>query len=1091
MLQILLGKTLPALREAVLNQIAASAAQGVDGQLLLVPEQLSHDTERRLCEAGGDTISRFAEVLSFSRLAGRVQSLYGGVSHRALDQGGRLIAMAAAMEAVGSRLKLYGTGSKKPDFLMKILTLVEELKSSLIRPENLRQTAARLEGRLAVKLEELSLIHESYDAVCAGMGCDPRDRLDLLCGQLREHDYAAGRTIWLLGFTDFTGQELAVLENLLSQAGRVCVALLDDAGSLTEQTLRRLRALEARQETRLALLHLEAEEDANQPLAFLRQHLFGASLPTFPDQTDALLLHHSARAYGACLDVAGRLRAHAMAGCRYRDIAICCTDLSIYRPLLRSVLERYGIPAYYAGSRDILCEPVTGMVLAALEAATGGMETDDVLRFLKTGLSTVSLAQCDRLERYARTWRIRGKRWEQTWDMHPEGYGAALRQEDRELLAQLNQLRLQAVGPLLRLRAALEDAADTGAQVLALYGFLEEIKLAETLEQLQESSRDEAQLQQAQEYGQLFEILSAALEQLYHVLGKTVRQPEDFTRLLGALLSQYEVGTIPATLDSVLVGDPAALRFAQSRFLFVLGAEEGQFPPYQSDTDLLTEQERLRLQTEGLPMSGVRDERMDRELVRIGQVLSGCRDGLYVNYCADQPSHLFQRMAALFPGCPVEQDAPVPAIWFSDEEAMGVLLARSPEAQALGRLPLPRVTATAQAVSAQAGHTLGALDRETVERLYGQTLYLSASRIDQYAACRCSYFLNYGLKLKKPKEASFDAPIYGTFVHAVLEHTARQVGQEGGFRAVSEERLLDIAREKMRTLCDETMQSLLQASQRTLYLYGRNLTEIEAVVLELGRELRKSDFEPAGFEVEFSAVGDLPPVEVKGEQATALVSGFVDRVDLYTLGGVTYARVVDYKTGKKTFDYTDVLCGMGLQMLIYLFALEEGGKKLFGKRLQPAGVLYFPARRAVLPATCKLSAEDAALKRATEQVRKGLVLSDELVLGAMERCEGSPVYLPFKISAKGQLTGDLADREELGLLRRHVERTLRQMADQIAAGAVAPNPVVRGADSTPCAYCDYGQVCHLASGQVCERPMARTGRTEFWERLRREEDDHG
>lgn len=32
------------------------------------------------------------------------------------------------------------------------------------------------------------------------------------------------------------------------------------------------------------------------------------------------------------------------------------------------------------------------------------------------------------------------------------------------------------------------------------------------------------------------------------------------------------------------------------------------------------------------------------------------------------------------------------------------------------------------------------------------------------------------------------------------------------------------------------------------------------------------------------------------------------------------------------FDYTDLLTGLGLQMLLYLFALEENGAREFGGR---------------------------------------------------------------------------------------------------------------------------------------------------------------
>ena len=57
----------------------------------IVPEQYSHETERALCARGGDTISRYAEVLSFTRLAARVFSVCGGVCEEYLDENGRSV----------------------------------------------------------------------------------------------------------------------------------------------------------------------------------------------------------------------------------------------------------------------------------------------------------------------------------------------------------------------------------------------------------------------------------------------------------------------------------------------------------------------------------------------------------------------------------------------------------------------------------------------------------------------------------------------------------------------------------------------------------------------------------------------------------------------------------------------------------------------------------------------------------------------------------------------------------------------------------------------------------------------------------------
>lgn len=116
------------------------------------------------------------------------------------------------------------------------------------------------------------------------------------------------------------------------------------------------------------------------------------------------------------------------------------------------------------------------------------------------------------------------------------------------------------------------------------------------------------------------------------------------------------------------------------------------------------------------------------------------------------------------------------------------------------------------------------------------------------------------------------------------------------------------------------------------------------VVDELYDELSVSAFRPKFCELEFSARGALPGVAFSGKRCRGVVEGFVDRVDVWQSGGRPYVRVVDYKTGKKSFDYTNVLHGRGLQMLLYLFALvRQGGHLLYGEPL-PAGVLYFPAR---------------------------------------------------------------------------------------------------------------------------------------------------
>ena len=242
--------------------------------------------------------------------------------------------------------------------------------------------------------------------------------------------------------------------------------------------------------------------------------------------------------------------------------------------------------------------------------------------------------------------------------------------------------------------------------------------------------------------------------------------------------------------------------------------------------------------------------------------------------------------------------------------------------------------------------------------------------------------------------------------------------------------------------------------------------------------------------MKFTGRDGLPAVEIDGNKARCRIIGMVDRVDLYREQDKTYVRVVDYKTGTKDFDYTDVLNGAGLQMLIYLFALQKMGKNWIGTdALEPAGVLYLPAKKEY-PMTEPMP-DDLVVEQQHQdkRKRKGLIRADENLLAAMEEDPEAPVFMPYKNGRRG-LNGDLATAQQMQLLERHVMRTVAAMADQIADGDVVPDPVIRGQHSS-CSYCDYKTICHKDLGTQRRRNMAQTSAAKFWEELERREKEHG
>ena len=178
MLTLLIGTDWTANRREILRRISEDVRHKKPGRILMVPELISHDTERRLCAAAGDTASRYAEVLSFTRLARRVSESVGSAAMDCLDKGGRVVAMAAAARQLSSRLKAYAAVETKPEFLTGIIDAVDEFKRCCITSETLMNASRQLEGGFAQKLEELALLMEGYDALCARGKRDPRDQMN-------------------------------------------------------------------------------------------------------------------------------------------------------------------------------------------------------------------------------------------------------------------------------------------------------------------------------------------------------------------------------------------------------------------------------------------------------------------------------------------------------------------------------------------------------------------------------------------------------------------------------------------------------------------------------------------------------------------------------------------------------------------------------------------------------------------------------------------------------------------------------------------------------------------------------------------------
>jgi len=1085
-LTILYGKDWTANSNAILKMIVQDVAEEKPGRILMVPELISHDTERRLCAAAGDTASRFAEVLSFSRLTGRVVEAVEYGAEPCLDNGGRVVAMAAAARNLHSKLKAYAAVETRPEFLSGLVDAVDEFKRCCITSKDLLWASKQTGGGLAQKLEELSLLLESYDALCQRGRRDPRDLMTWLLEELEDSDYAQNHVFYIDGFPDFTRQHTAILEHMILNSEHVVISMNCDAPGSAAPGFEKAGATAAElirfAEDAGIPVELQAIEPNGRATQTVCERLLQGRIQECPELSDTLTVYRTDSVYSECVAAAERVMDLVHEGARYRDISVVCTDMNTYRNTLRMVFDRCKIPAYLSGTEEVLdCMAIT-TVLAALDAALGGFEYADVLRYLRSMLSPLEPDVCDRLENYAILWNISGKRWLEEFTRNPDGLGADWTQDAQKQLAQLEEARKLAIGPLELLYHNFTQATDLRQQVQAVYGFLDQAELAKRLTCMAEDMACSGASANAQILNQLWEILLTALEQMHDVLGDTIWEAESFTRLLKLLLSQYNVGTIPTVLDSVTVGPVSAMRCQKTDHLIVLGALEGLLPAYTGSAGVLTDQERVALRQMGVPLTGGAMDGLQIAFSEIYGVFCGAQKTVCVSCPVGQPSFIYRRLRDMV-GAERAPQIVLGAARSNKKEAGAFLYSYGDDlaAEALG------VQDEYLEFCRKAEYSPGKIDADNIRNLYGDRLRLSASQIDRQAECRFSYFMKYGLRAKERKSAEVDPAEFGTYVHAVLEQTGRKIMELGGFHRVSLEDTLEIAREYSLAYAKERFSDL--DSERIGYLFQRNGQELEMIVRELWQELKDSQFEPADFELGFGDGAQMDAIPIPGRKMDAILRGFVDRVDVWKTPGCQYFRVVDYKTGRKDFDYCDVFNGLGLQMLLYLFALQDGGQELLGDHLIPAGVQYFPARAPMVAADSILTEEEAIAAREKLWKRKGLLLLDEAVLNAMESGD-KPKRLSYAKKKDGTISGDVAEREQFALLKAYIFALLGKMVDDIASGNVEPNPYTRGSSHNACTFCPYGEVCHQVTVEGRRNYKMMTAQR-FWEEIGKEMEKHG
>ena len=397
----------------------------------------------------------------------------------------------------------------------------------------------------------------------------------------------------------------------------------------------------------------------------------------------------------------------------------------------------------------------------------------------------------------------------------------------------------------------------------------------------------------------------------------------------------------------------------------------------------------------------------------------------------------------------------------------------------------------------------GSITPENAAALYGKRIKISASGAEKFFSCRFAYFCRYGLKINARRQAVFAGRETGTFTHYVLQHTAEDIKAAGGFSAVDDEFISACAQSRIEEYRKNFLTGAELKSARFLYNFRRTAESILRVVLDMASELRRSDFTPAAFELDFrNAV--LPDVSAAQADYDFRITGIADRVDVFQTDGKAYLRIIDYKTGSKEFSLTDIWYGMSMQMLLYLYALCSAPESTRAElslgrdcEILPAGVMYMPAKAKYINVDPDDDEAEVAAKRAAELKRTGLILNEGGVPEAWAKTEGDDsqenLYSFLKKDKNGSYNSNYAiTRGQFEQLYAHMTARLREMAEELQKGAISAGPFVKSSKS-PCDVCDYSRVCMFREGENGEhsRVAEKMAPDEIWQKLAEEVDHNG
>lgn len=1072
--------------------------------IVIVPEQFTMQTQKDLVAMHPRHGIMNIDILSFLRLAYRIFDEVGHKEQVVLEDTGKSMLLRKVVANQSKDLVLFQNNVRKQGFISELKSLMSEIFQYSVTEEQLLKMEEMAKNRpmLKAKLQDITTIYRGFKELIQDKYITAEEILDVLTEVVDQSDILKNSVICFDGFTGFTPSQYKLLSKLLVTAKSVQVTVTIDSRETVEEVDEEFKLFHMSKKTILKLTKLANEAEVkimphvyadkltggdvpyryrdSKALAALERNLFRYPMKTFKEEQEDISIHTALDAKGEVNFVIREIkRLIREEGYRYKDIAIVTGDIAGYGRIFRRQMEEANLPCFIDNKKDILANSYVEFLRSAIEIVVRDYSYESVFRYLRCGMAGLSMQEVDELENYVIALGIRGHgMWIKEWK-------ATHRSKKPVDLERINTIRERVVGDLEELYLVLSNKdATVKDYTKALYEFSVRQTIFEQLMEAAAYFKERELPLLAKEYEQIYRIVMELFDQFVELLGDEVMVLSEYDKILESGLTEAKVGLIPPGMDQIVVGDTTRTRLKDIKALFFVGVNDGVIPSANQGGGILSDMDRELFAEHDLELAPTKRQNAYMDQFYLYLNMTKPQKKLYLTYNkvtgdgkANRPSYLIGKVQKMFPAIRIQDEESLHTIEkiLSDRGGVTYLIdgmrnyhEQEPDDMFKElysyyfnsdeyKLMLRSLVEGAFYRNQEQG-----ISKYVASQLYGEELYGSVTRLERFASCAFAHFMAYGLGLREREEYKIQVPDIGNLFHMALDMFSKKLeDSEYEWGTLPDQLREEWASYCVRVAVEQYGNTVLRSNKRNEYLIQRVERIQKRTVWALSEQMKVGEFKPLGYELPFTYT--LARTE---EEVPVRLTGRIDRLDICEDEEGVLLKVIDYKSGKTSFDLTSLYYGLQMQLAVYLSVAIQFTQKRFEDRpVLPAGILYYHIDDPIIERTVDIQAE--LLKKLK---MNGLVNSDMNIVKRLDKSFSGPngcikgsvksSVIPVNTNKEGYptKTSSIASNVEFQAITDYVTKKMDVLSCEIMKGLVNVNPYKLG-ERTACDYCEFSGIC--------------------------------